>query len=180
MTPAPVTSPPAEVVLPNLRWSLFEAVLAVAMGTAFFLIPADWIVLHGAAGGAAIGSLCGLFVTSTFRYRIRGGQLVATEMHRVRQTVDLTRLASVTAPDRRETFWSRVLLGRLRWLELRDEQSHVLRLSLYGSTGGRRQRLLAALEPYVMADGVSRTGLVTEALSGELWWPHPRRATAAL
>jgi hypothetical protein len=169
MTPAPVTSAPAEVVLPNLRWSLFEAVLAVAMGIAFFLIPADWIVLHGAAGGAAIGSLCGLFVTSTFRYRIRGGQLVTTEMHRVRQTVDLTRLASVTAPDRREPFWSRVLLGRLRWLELRDEQSHVLRLSFYGSTGVRRQRLLAALEPYVMAEGVSRTGLVTEALSGELW-----------
>ena len=39
---------PAEVVLPNLRWALFEAVLAVALGTAFFLIPADWIVLHGA------------------------------------------------------------------------------------------------------------------------------------
>lgn len=169
MTPAPVNSPPAEVVLPNLRWSLFEAVLAVAMGIAFFMIPADWIVLHGAAGGALIGSLCGLFVTSTFRYRIRGGQLVATEMHRIRQSVDLTRLASVTAPGRREPAWSRVLLGRLRWLELRDEQSHVLRLSFYGSTGGRRQRLLAALEPYVMADGVSRTGLVAEALSGELW-----------
>ena len=27
-----------------------------------------------------------------------------------------------------------------------------------------------------MADGVSRTGLVTEALSGELWWPRPRPA----
>jgi hypothetical protein len=26
-----------------------------------------------------------------------------------------------------------------------------------------------------MADGVSRDGLVAEALSGELWWPHPRR-----
>ena len=57
----------------------------------------------------------------------------------------------------------------MRWLELRDEQSHVLRLSFHGSPGGRRQRMLAALEPYVMADGVSRAGLVTEALSGELW-----------
>ena len=90
-------------------------------------------------------------------------------MHRTRQTVDLTRLTSVTAPDRREPFWSRALLGRLRWLELRDEQSHVLRLNFYGARRGPRQRLLAALEPYVMAEGVSRTGLVTEALSGELW-----------
>ena len=62
-----------------------------------------------------------------------------------------------------------MLLGRERWLELRDEQSHVLRLSFYGAAGRRRQRMLAALEPYVMADGVSRAGLVTEALSGELW-----------
>jgi len=31
-----------------------------------------------------------------------------------------------------------------------------------------------------MADGVSRAGLVDEALSGELWWPHPRRAATAL
>ena len=160
---------PAEVVLPNLRWALFEAVLAIALGIAFFLIPADWIVLHGAAGGGAIGSLCGLFVTSTFRYEIRRGQLTATEMHRTRQSVDLTRLARVTAPGRREPAWSRVLLGRERWLELRDEQSHVLRLSFYGAAGRLRQRMLAALEPYVMADGVSRTGLVTEALSGELW-----------
>ncbi|HEV8221780.1 MAG TPA: hypothetical protein VGQ05_16030 [Streptosporangiaceae bacterium] len=169
----PSTTPhdpaPADVVLPNLRWALIEAVLAVALGIAFFLIPADWTLLHGATGGATIGSLCGLFVTSTFRYEIRGGRLAATEMHRTRQTVDLTRLASVTAPDRQEPSWSRVLLGRQRWLELRDEQSHVVRLRFYGTTGRRRQRMLAALEPYVMAGGVSRAGLVTEALSGELW-----------
>jgi hypothetical protein len=29
--------------------------------------------------------------------------------------------------------------------------------------------MLAALEPYVMAEGVSRAGLVTEALAGERW-----------
>jgi hypothetical protein len=29
------------------------------------------------------------------------------------------------------------------------------------------------------ADGVRRDGLVDEALSGELWWPHLRRAAAA-
>jgi hypothetical protein len=116
-----------------------------------------------------IGLFFGIVVTSTYRYEIRGAQLVATEMHRVRQTVDLTRLASVTAPGRPEPAWSRALLGRKRWLELRDEQSHVLRLNFYGTTGRRRQRMLAALEPYVMAEGVSRAGLVTEALAGERW-----------
>jgi hypothetical protein len=51
----------------------------------------------------------------------------------------------------------------------------VVRLTFYGTTRGQRKRMLAALEPYVMAEGVSRTGLVTEALAGELWWPWPGR-----
>jgi hypothetical protein len=169
MTPAPATSPSAGVALPNLRLALRETALAVAFVTVYFLVPASQTALHRAAIVGAIGLFFGIVVTSTYRYEIRGTQLVATEMHRIRQTVDLTRLASVTAPDRREPFWSRALLGRLRWLELRDEQSHVLRLSFRGSTRGRRQRMLAALEHYVMAEGVSRTGPVTEALSGELW-----------
>ena len=175
MTPAPVTSPPAGVVLPNLRLALAETALAVALVITYFLAPASQTALHRVAIVGTVGLFFGIVLTSTYRYEIRGTQLVATEMHRTRQTVDLTRLASVTAPGRREPFWSRALLGRLRWLELRDEQSHVLRLNFYGATRGRRQRLLAALEPYVMAEGVSRTGLVTEALTGELWWPRPRR-----
>jgi hypothetical protein len=169
MTPTPVTSPPAEVVLPNLRLAMIETAFAVALVTVYFLAPASQTVLHRAAIVGTAGLFFGIVVTSTYRYEIRGTQLVATEMHRVRQTVDLTRLASVTAPGRREPAWSRALLGRERWLELRDEQSHVLRLSFHGSTRGRRQRMLAALEHYVMAEGVSRTGPVTEALSGELW-----------
>ena len=169
MTPAPVTSAPAEVILPNLRLALSQTALAVALVAVYFVAPASQTALHHAAIVTTILLFLSIVFTSTYRYEIRGTQLVATERHRVRQTVDLTRLASVTAPDRREPFWSRALLGRLRWLELRDEQSHVLRLSFYGSTGGRRQRMLAALEPYVMADGVSRTGLVAKALSGELW-----------
>jgi hypothetical protein len=174
MTPTPVTSPPAGVVLPNLRLAMIETAFAVALVTVYFLAPASQTALHRAAIVGTAGLFFGIVVTSTFRYEIRGAQLVATEMHRTRQTVDLSRLASVTAPGRREPFWSRALLGRLRWLELRDEQSHVLRLNFYGTTRGRRQRLLAALTPYVMADGVSRTGLMTEALDGQLWWPGPR------
>ena len=101
MTPAPVTSPPAEVVLPNLRWALFQTAFAMALVTVYILAPASQTALHRAAIVATIGSLCGIVVTSTYRYEIRGAQLVATEIHRVRQTVDLTRLASVTAPGRR-------------------------------------------------------------------------------
>jgi hypothetical protein len=59
-------------------------------------------------------------------------------------------------------------------LELRDEDGSVVRLSFFGTRPSQRRRLLAALEPYVMADGVTRTGLVREALDGRLWWPRPR------
>ena len=169
MTPTPVTSPPAGVVLPNLRLAMFETAFAVALVTVYFLARRGPDRTASRRDRGHCRMFFGIVVTSTYRYEIRGTQLVATEMHRTRQTVGLTRLASVTAPGRREPFWSRALLGRLRWLELRDEQSHVLRLNFYGTTGRRRQRMLAALEPYVMADGVSRTGLMTEALSGELW-----------
>jgi hypothetical protein len=61
---------------------------------------------------------------------------------------------------------------------LTDRQGAELKLTLYGTRPSQRRRVLAALEPYVMADGVSRAGLVDEALSGELWWPHPRRRAA--
>jgi hypothetical protein len=37
----------------------------------------------------------------------------------------------------------------------------------------QRGPLLAALEPWIMADGVTRVGPVNDALSGSLWWPHP-------
>jgi hypothetical protein len=143
----------------------------VTLVIAFFVLPADpghWASIHRIAGVAAFVLLCGLVVTSTFRYEIRAGQLAVTEMDRVRQTVDLTRLASVTAPSGREPLWAR-LTGQQRWLELRDQQAHVARVSFYPATGRQRKRMLAALQPWVMADGVSRTGLVREALDGQLW-----------
>jgi len=63
---------------------------------------------------------------------------------------------------------------------LTDRQGAEVRLRLYGTRPSQRHRVLAELEPYIMADGVSRAGLVDEALSGELWWPHPRRAATVL
>ena len=86
------------MVLPNLRLALFETAFAVALVAVYFLAPASQTALHRAAIVATIGLFFGIVVTSTYRYEIRGTQLVATEMHRTRQTVDLTRLASVTAP----------------------------------------------------------------------------------
>jgi hypothetical protein len=162
---------PPGVVLPNLRWALAEAALVVALGTAFFVLPTapgHWASIHRIASIAAFGLLIGAVITSTFRYEVRAGQLAVTEMHRVRQTVDLTRLASVTAPSRREPLWAR-LTGQQRWLELRDEQAHTARVFFYPASRRQRQRMLAALAPWVMADGVSRTGLVREALDGQLW-----------
>ena len=102
MTPA---AAPAEVALPNLRLALRETALAAALVTVYFLAPASQTALHRAAIVAAVVLFFGIVVTSTYRYEIRGTQLVATEMHRIRRTVDLTRLASVTAPGRREPFW---------------------------------------------------------------------------
>jgi hypothetical protein len=116
-----------------------------------------------------------VILTARFRYEVRAGQITAREQLRAPRSADLTRLTGVTAPDRPEKFWGPTLFGRKQWLELRDESGSVVRLSFFGTGRGPRRRLLAALEPYVMADGVSRTGLVREALAGELWWPWPGR-----
>ena len=172
MTPAPVTSPPAEIVLRRLGSVLYCAVLAAVLIPLFFWIPMAHGTLKGMAGGGAIGALLAGIMVARFRYQIGAGRLTATQLYSRRQSVDLTRLASVSAPDRAQSFWrSSYARG---WLELRDERGSVARLNFYGTAPAQRQRLLAALGPYVMADGVSRTGLVTEALSGGLWWPRPR------
>src|SRR4029077_9673067 len=123
---------------------------------------------------AAVGALLGGIQVAWLRYQITSGQLTARQLYSRRQSVDLTRLTSVSVPSRPQTFW-RSRYGPRVWLELRDARGSVARLNFYGTPRAQRQRMLAVLEPYVMADGVSRTGLVTSALSGELWWPRPRR-----
>src|SRR5215831_19873916 len=161
-----------EIVLRRLHSLLYSVVLAVVFVPLFFWVPAVHDTLKSMAGGAAIGALLSGVLVARFRYQIGSGQLTATQLYSRRQSVDLTRLTSVTAPERAQSFWrSSYARG---WLELRDERGSVARLNFYGTAPAQRQRLLAALGPYVMADGVSRTGLVTEALSGGLWWPRPR------
>jgi hypothetical protein len=62
---------------------------------------------------------------------------------------------------------------------LRDKQGTEVRLPLNGTLPSQRRRLLAALEPYIMADRVTGASLVREALSGELGWPRRRLRTGS-
>lgn len=176
--PRPASSPRTAsgpvAVLRQLSWSLAELIIGGALLTAHFLIPVQHDLLRSVTGGAAIGSLVVVVLTARFRYEVRAGQVTAREQFRGPRSADLTRLTAVTAPDQPEKFWGATLFGRRRYLELRDEQGSMVRLSFFGTGRGPRRRLLAALEPYVMADGVSRSGLVREALGGQLWWPRPR------
>jgi hypothetical protein len=161
-------------VLRQLSWSLAELIIGGGFLAAHFLIPAQYGLLRDATAGGAIGSLMVVFLTARFRYEVRAGQVTAREQLRAPRSADLTRLTGVIAPDRPEKFWGPTLFGRKQWLELRDESGSVVRLSFFGTGRGPRRRLLAALKPYVMADGVSRSGLIREALDGQLWWPRPR------
>ena len=177
MTQASPVPDKQEVVLRRLRYVIYDVVLAAVLVPLFFRIPMTHGTLKAMAGGGALGALLGGILAARFRYWIRPGQLTARQLYNRRQSVDLTRLTSVSAPDRPVSFWRSSLYGPhgpQGWLELRDERGSVARLNFFGTPRAQRQRLLAALRPYVMADGVSRTGLVTEALSGSLWWPRPR------
>ena len=162
-------------MLRQLSWSVAELIIGGALLAARFLIPVQHDLLRSVTGGAAIGSLTVVILTARFRYEVSGGRVTAREQLRGPRSADLTRLTGVIAPAQPEKLWGATLFGRRQWLELRDERGSVVRLSFFGTAPAQRQRLLAALGPYVLADGVSRTGLVTEALSGDLWWPRPRR-----
>jgi len=115
-----------------------------------------------------------IVVFARFEIRVADARLSFRDRLRPSRSLDLRQLVSVTAPGKPE----RWLTGR-RFMVLTDRQGAELKLTLYGTRPSQRREVLAALEPYVQADGVSRAGLVGEALSGELWWPHPRRRAAA-
>ena len=161
-------------MLRQLSWTVAELIIGSALLTAHFRIPAQHDLLRSVTGGAAIGALTVVGLMARFRYEVRDGRVTAREQLRSPRSADLTRLTGVTAPDQPEKFWSSILFGRRRYLELRDERGSVVRLAFSGTGRDPRRRLLAALEPYVMADGVTRSGLVREALDGQLWWPRPR------
>lgn len=117
-----------------------------------------------------IGSPIFAVAFALFEIRVQDGRLTFRDQFRASRSIDLRLLVSVTAPAKPE----RWLTGR-RYMVLTGQQGVQVRLTLYGTRPSQRRRVLAELEPYIRADGVSRDGLVDEALSGELWWPHPRR-----
>jgi hypothetical protein len=119
--------------------------------------------------GLGAGSLIGAAAGATYRAEVRGGQLTFRGQWRRSQSVDLTRLVVVRAPDRPE----RWLTGVVRPLILRDLDGDEVRIGFYGTSPRDRRELLAALEPFLLSASVSRTGLVDEALAGRLWWPRP-------
>jgi hypothetical protein len=119
--------------------------------------------------GAIIGGPILAVVFALFEIRVQDGRLAVRDQFRSRRSVDLRQLVSVTAPAKPE----RWLTGR-RFMVLTDRLGASVRLTLYGTRPSQRHRVLAELEPYIMAAGVRREGLVDEALSGELWWPRPR------
>jgi hypothetical protein len=171
---SPSTARDTAVVLRQLGVTVTELIIGGALLTAHFLIPVQDGLPGAVTGGGAIGSLVAAFMTAMFRYEVRSGRVTARQQLRRTRSADLTRLADVWAPDKAEKFWGSTLFGQNRYLELRDEDGSAVRLSFFGTRRGPRRRLLAALEPYVMAEGVTRTGLVREALDGRLWWPRPR------
>ncbi len=164
----------ATVVLRRLGWTAAELILCGAFAAAFLLIPAHYDPLHALTGGGAGGALLATFIAARYRCEVKDGQIIARMQLRAPQSADLTRLTSAIAPAERETFAGSVLFGRRRYLMLRDERGSEVRVSFSGTSRARRRALLAGLEPYVLADGVARDGLLTEALAGELWWPRPR------
>ena len=168
MTPAPVNSPLGPAVLRITHLVYIELTLATAGVVASVILRhASWV--PHPFWGAIIGGPILAVVFAMFEIRVQDGRLTVRDQLPSRRSVDLRQLVSVTAPAKPE----RWLTGR-RFMVLTDRQGAQVRLTLYGTRPSQRHRVLAELAPYVRADGVSRAGLVDEALSGELWWPRPR------
>jgi hypothetical protein len=162
-----------EVVLRQFYWAVFEFVLGAGLAVTHFLATSSGSFWWSVTGGAAIGALLSTLKVVVCRYKVEPGRITVRDVYNRRRPVDLTRLTAVTVQPRKENFLQRIVGGQ-RFLMLRDEEGSTVKLNFAGTRRGRRRQLLAALEPYVMADGVARTGLVREALDGQLWWPRPR------
>jgi hypothetical protein len=162
-----------EIVLRQPYWIVIEFVLAVGLGVTHFTVTAAGSFWGNVTGGGAIGALISLVYLSVYRYEVGSGKITVRDLYRSRRTVDLTRLTSAGAPARRRNI-AQQQAGWRNYLVLSDDQGATVRLSFSGTQRGPRRQLLAAIEPYVMADGVSRTGLIREALDGALWWPRTR------
>jgi hypothetical protein len=157
------------VVVRQLGTALAQLIVCGGLLAAHFLVHGQSDLFNSVTGGGAVGLLMLAILTARFRYKIGAGRVTAREALSRSQSVDLTRLTRVLGPDQPETFASPFLLGCKHYLELHDDRGSAVKLTFSGTTEGQRRRMLDALEPYVMADGVSRAGLVREALAGQQW-----------
>src|SRR5689334_6492729 len=166
---APSSARGTVVVLRQTGSALAELIAGGGLLAVHFLVHGQSDLFNSLTAGASVGLLIVGILASRFRYEVRADRLTAREVLNRSQSVDLTRPTRVLGPDQPETFASPYLLGRKHYLELHDDRGSAVKLTFSGTTKGQRQRMLAALEPYVMADGVSRAGLVREALAGQQW-----------
>ena len=159
-------SPPSpasgHAVLRRRNAALIALAVAAAIPAGQFALPWEVNVARNVIAPCLV-ALIFAGVHALYRVEMAGGRLTLTEFAHRARSADLTQLASVTTTGTSERWSSR------RYLVLRDRQGAYLQLNFFLTPRGPRQELLAALEPYVMAGGVSRDGLVAEALSGELW-----------
>jgi hypothetical protein len=150
----------------------FGLAFTLAAGLAWFLAVRHQLWLAAMCGVLGLTGLGGSLQSVPLEIDVRGGWLTVRGLPSASRPVDLHQLETVLVPDRNE----RWLPGR-RYLLLRDRRRAEVRLTLNGTLPSQRSPLLAALEPWIMADGVTRVGPVHDALSGRLWWPHRRRGS---
>lgn len=162
-----------DIVLRQPYWVVIELVLGAGLAATHFLATSSGSFWWDVTGGGAIGALVSMIYLLAYRYEVQSGRITVRELWSRRRPVELTRLTTVTAPPRPENFPLR-MAGWRRFLVLEDDQGLKVKLNFSGTRRGPRRQLLTAIEPYVLADGVARTGLVREALDGQLWWPRPR------
>lgn len=157
----PGTGQDAAVVVRLWGWTVGGFLVAGGLLTAFFLFRGQGGAASGwGYTGWGAGVLVATLLTARFKYEVRAGRLSARERLDRARSVDLTQLTRVIGPDQPVKPWSLPLLARKFLLELHDAQGSHVKLTLNATTTDQRRRLLAALEPYVMADGVARKGVL--------------------
>jgi hypothetical protein len=169
-TPRPTAG--SAVVLRKVPYTLLALAISVIGFTDFLTSSPHGLFHAGLPFAVGAGMLIGAAIGATYQAEVRDGTLTFRGEWRRSRSVDLLQLVRVSAPDQMQN-----ALAAVRPLILSDATGNEVKVSFYLTSPMARRRLLAALEPYVQGAAVSRSGLIDEALAGELWWPWPRRAT---
>jgi hypothetical protein len=169
----PPTSAEPAAVLRKIPYTLLA--LAISMSAfARFLNSSPHHAVHWVLFTLGAAGLIGAAIGATYRAAVRDGIATFRGEWRRSRSVDLRQLVSVTVPDRQ-----RNRLAGAWFLILEDASGNAVRMSFYRTSPQGRQRLLAALDPYVRGPAVRQEGPVDEAMTGRLWWPYPRRQSPA-